>query len=107
MPRTLGAFLHDDAGAQKADARHDIGNHPDRAVARAHAQAQIDKGGGAHRHQHIGPQARGALPPLALKADQPAQDKGGQEGDGGVGEQLAVHVPAGRVVTASSCRSCR
>jgi len=100
----MGAFLHDHAGAQEADARHDIADHAHRAIARAHAQAQVDKGGRADADQHNGAQSGGALPPLALEADQPAQDKGGQKCRRGVAEQVEVLIQAQGVTAARSCR---
>jgi hypothetical protein len=77
----MGALLHDDARAQKADARHDIGNHAHPAIGPRRAQPKVDKGRRAHRHQHIGAQPRRALAPLPLQPDQRAQQEGRQQAD--------------------------
>ena len=47
---------------------------------------EIDEGGGADRHQNVGPQARAALPVLAFGADQRAQHKRDEQADQGVEE---------------------
>ena len=41
--------------------------------------ADVDKGGGADRHQHVRAQAAAALPILPLRADQRAEHKGAEQ----------------------------
>ncbi len=77
----IHAFLHDRARAEKADARHDIGNHAHAAVGAGQMIGEIDEGGGAHRHQHIGAQPGAALPVLPLGADQRAEHEGREQAD--------------------------
>ena len=50
------------------------------------AVATVQSRGRADRHQHVGAQAGGALPVLALRADQGAEHEGRQQADHGVGE---------------------
>src|SRR3954465_2302379 len=59
----------------------DVGDHPHRAVGAGQVHGEIDEGGGADRDQHVGTQARGALPVLPLGADQRAQHEGREQAD--------------------------
>ncbi|KAG0922985.1 hypothetical protein G6F32_014438 [Rhizopus arrhizus] len=74
------------AVAEEADAGDHVGDHPHRLGTAGDAHAQVDEGSGAHRDQHVGAQAGGALPVLAFGADQRAKHEGGQQADHGVGE---------------------
>ena len=101
------------------DARHEeghAGRHGLDQVERVHAHLPVRVGdevrghqlspddhvkAGGERHEHVGAQARGLLPPLPLGPDQPAEDDGGDdaqerhlEGDGveGARQLLGDHV---------------
>jgi len=67
--------------AEKADARHHIGDHAHAAVGAGQMIGEIDEGRCAHRDQHIGAQAGAALPVLPLGADQGAEHEGREQAD--------------------------
>jgi hypothetical protein len=69
------ALLHDDAGAEEADPRHDVGNHAHRTISTGQVHGEVDEGRRANGDQHVGAQARGALPILPLRTDQGAEHK--------------------------------
>jgi hypothetical protein len=58
-------------------ARYDVGDDLQRArrvaVDLLEADREVDERGSTDAHQHVGPQARRALPILSLKADEPAE----------------------------------
>ncbi len=75
------AFLQDDAGAEKADARGDIGQNPGRPLGAHQPHAEIDEGGGAERDQRIGAQAGVTLAILPLGPDQRPEHERDEERD--------------------------
>ena len=80
-----------DAGAKKTDARHDI-NHDVNcpggpAVDAMHANRDVHEKRGAHRDQHLGAQASGALTILALQPDHAPEHKGGGQAQDRVGQR--------------------
>ncbi len=89
-------FLQDDAGAEKADARRDIGEHLRRALIAHQAHAEIDEGRGAKGDQRIGAQPRVALAILPLRADQGPQQQRHRERHEGVEEFFAVEIEKSR-----------
>ena len=71
----MHALLHDDAGAEEADAGDDIGGDLGRAWGPLTRTPSVTKDGRADRDQHIGAKARVALPILPLRADRTARTK--------------------------------
>ena len=67
------AFAHDDAGAQKADARHHLRGDAQVAVGIAFEHGNHHEQRGADGHQRVRAQARHALAQLAFGADHGAQ----------------------------------
>ena len=88
----MRALFHDDAGAEEADARDDIGRDLRRAEASVEVHAERDEGGGPDGDQHIGPQSRAALTPLPLRADQGRQHERDDEADGQVQQMPQVEI---------------
>ena len=86
----IAFFAHDDAGTQKADARHHIRHHPHRTLRTKQRGGHVDKNRCAQRHQHIGAQPGGALAVLALHANQAAQHKSRRQADQGVKQRGIV-----------------
>jgi len=78
----MRALLHDDAGAEEADAGDDISRELRRPLAAVEMHAERHEGRCADSDEDIGAQARAALAPLALGADQRRQHKGDDDADG-------------------------
>ena len=75
----LKPLLHDDAGAEKADARHDIRDDADGFGIAGDALRKVDEGGRSDGDKHVGSQAGRALPVLPLRPDQYAEHEGGEQ----------------------------
>src|SRR5580658_7636873 len=78
----MAAFLHDDAGAEKADARHHIGGDLARARLPVEMQAERHERSRADRDKNIGAQARAALAILPLGADRGGEHEGERDMQG-------------------------
>ena len=85
-PPDVLALLHDHAGAEEADAGDHVGDHMHAAGDAVEAHAEVDEGGGAHRHQHVGPQPARPLPVLPFGADQRAQHERAEHAEQGIEE---------------------
>ena len=72
-PTDVGPVLQDHAGAEKADAGDDVGDDARRAVGAEQAKTEVRERGRSERDEHVGPQARRPLPPLALEPDERAE----------------------------------
>lgn len=72
-------LLHDRAGAEEADAGHDIGGHLGDAGRIAEATGQVNEGRGAEANQRVRAQAGRTLAPLPLHPDQRTEQDGERE----------------------------
>jgi hypothetical protein len=88
----LRALFQDDPGAQKADARDNVGDDPGCSVCAKEPGPEVREGGGANGDQDVGPQSRRALPPLPLRSDQGAQDERNRHAREGT-EELRIEKP--------------
>ena len=69
-------MLHDDTGAEKADAGDNVGDNLGRAGIAIEMHADVDEGSCAHGDQHMRAQAAAALAVLALSPNQPPEHEG-------------------------------
>ena len=88
----MRALFHDDAGAEEADAGHDVGRYLRRAGISIQVHAERDERGGADGDQHIGAQAGAALSPLPLRADQRRQHECDDDAEGQIEEMAEVEI---------------
>src|SRR5271170_2212129 len=86
------ALLHDDAGAEEADAGNDVGRDLRRAGIAIEVHAKRDERGGADGDQHIGAQSGAALPPLPLRADQRSQHERDDDANAEIEQMAEVEV---------------
>ena len=75
QPMDVDALAQDDAGAQEADAGHDLGGDA-RRITLANKAGEHDEARRAQRHEGIGAQAGHLLVPLPLETDRGAQHQG-------------------------------
>ena len=85
---SIAALLHDDAGAEKADAGYDVGDDLRGAGVAVEMHSDIDEGRRADGDQHVRAQTAAALPVLPLGTNQTAKDEGSEQVDERVEEVI-------------------